>query len=128
MPPNDNVTNGQLDRVLAQVQKATDGLMHLIDRNTDKTDEIVKDLAYLTAQVKEIRQDLHKVEEVVRGNGATGLSTKVELMDKEVAELKEKVKHDLFNTSSKKEKYAMYAAVGSGAIGGLYSAIERLLG
>lgn len=130
--PGDAVTNAQLDRVIAQLEKNTNAIMHLIDRNADDTKDLIKTTVELKAQLTEARADLHKLEELVRGTGNNGLSAEVTELKADVANLKKHLqaheRGEAFSPSSKYEKYGMYAAVSSGAIGGLYSILSQFFG
>jgi chromosome segregation ATPase len=133
MPPNDKVTNEQLDRVLKHMERHTDTLSTMLAKNNDATEQIGKQVTLMEAQLNDAREYIASLDCLIRGNGQMGLKTKTELLDKRTETLEKRIssigslaKED--KQENNKRKTAIHVAVITGSIGGLIACIKIIVG
>jgi len=134
MPPEDDkVSTAELDRVLKYMEKHTDTLTDMIQKNTSTTEEIGKQVALLDSQMKETRQDIGRLDGLIRGNGQMGLKTKTELLEAELKGLGKRVssvdeKILLSKVEKTKKRTAIEVAIISGSLAGLVALGKIIIG
>lgn len=134
MPPDTKVTSAELDRVLKHIERHTDTLSNMIEKNNSTTETIGKQVTLLEAQVTEAREDINKLDVFVRGdNTQTGLRTKTELLESDLKGLKKRVSNIDKNaitdkTENSKKKTAYQVAIVSGSFAGFIALIKIVVG
>lgn len=134
MPPSEKITSTELDRVLKHIERHTDTLSKMIEKNTSTTETIGRQVTLLESKVNDAREDIGKLDGFIRGdNNQQGLKAKTEVIESNLKGLQRRISSiDQRAVESKqqnsKRKTALHVAIISGSFAGFVAFAKIIVG